>query len=150
TALTGPGRWMRRARIAGLLLAGGGLTAPGTPSAAPIDPTGAPAVAVPPPAESPAASPTLTLEEAIAIALRANPDLAAARAGRPVAEAAIRQALERPNPDLALEVVRETPKQAATFLQPIELAGKRRKREDVAKAALRSSEGEVASAEADV
>jgi len=54
-------------------------------------------------AQSPAAPPALTLDQAIAVALRAEPGLAAARAERDAARADIQQAALRPNPELSFE-----------------------------------------------
>ena len=67
----------------------------------------------------PAASQTLTLDAAIERALAANPSLAAARASRAVADAGLGVAGERPNPEIAYEAERETPRQAISFSVPI-------------------------------
>jgi cobalt-zinc-cadmium efflux system outer membrane protein len=111
-----------------------------------------PAAGQPPAAASdtgPAAAPgSLTLEQAIVQALAANRDLAAARLARPVADANVAVAGERPNPDLLLERLRETPREAATLSLPIETAGKRHRRLDAAKADAASGEAEIARATA--
>jgi cobalt-zinc-cadmium efflux system outer membrane protein len=86
---------------------------------------------------------TLTLEQAFDVALAANRALAAARLARPVAGANLAVAGERPNPDLLLEDLRETPHQAATLSLPVETAGKRRLR-------IAAAEADAASGEADI
>lgn len=94
----------------------------------------------------PPAGPTLTLSlaQAFALALAANPALAAARLARPIATANVAVANERPNPDLLLERLRDTPREAATLSLPIETAGKRGRRIDVARADVDTSEAEIA------
>jgi len=74
--------------------------------------------------------------------MRANPTLIAARLKTPVARAGIVVAREIPNPELTFEESKETPHDALTLAQPIEVAGKRRRRVAVA-------EAETALAEAD-
>jgi cobalt-zinc-cadmium efflux system outer membrane protein len=107
---------------------------------------------VPPPPGEPAPAPptTLTLPQAIALALAANPTLAAARLNLPVAGAQVEVARERPNPDLLLEALRETPRQAATLSLPIETAGKRGRRVAAAEAGRASTEAELARTTAEV
>lgn len=100
--------------------------------------------AAPPPAEAAGASPSLSLPQAIDLALAANRALAAARLTRPIAAANVAVAGERPNPDLLLEKLRETPHEAATLSLPIETAGKRGRRIDVATADAASGEAEIA------
>jgi len=78
------------------------------------------------------------------LALAANRALAAARLSRPIAAANVAVAGERPNPDLLLEKLRETPHEAATLSLPIETAGKRGRRIDVANADAASGEAEIA------
>ena len=92
----------------------------------------------------PAASQTLTLDAAIERALAANPSLAAARASRAVADAGLGVAGERPNPEIAYEAERETPRQAISFSVPIELGGKRGKRLDLARAGVAATDAEIA------
>lgn len=86
----------------------------------------------------------LTLDAAIARALSANPAAAAARLRQAVAAAGVDVARERPNPDVRLEVERETPHEAFSFALPIETAGKRRSRIAVGQAAVRTSDAEQA------
>jgi outer membrane protein TolC len=100
--------------------------------------------AAPPLAEAAGASPSLSLPQAIDLALAANRALAAARLARPIAAANVAVAGERPNPDLLLEKLRETPHEAATLSLPIETAGKRGRRIDVATADAASGEAEIA------
>ncbi|HKQ62468.1 MAG TPA: TolC family protein [Candidatus Polarisedimenticolaceae bacterium] len=97
-----------------------------------------------------AGEPPLTLEQVLPLALGQNPDLLAARLRRPVGQAAIEMARERPNPDLKLEAERETPHQAATGSFEIETGGRRARRVDVAEAELRTGEAELARLEVDV
>jgi len=51
---------------------------------------------------------------------------------------------ERPNPDLLLEKLRETPHEAVTLSLPIETAGKRQRRIDTAEADAASGEADIA------
>jgi cobalt-zinc-cadmium efflux system outer membrane protein len=92
----------------------------------------------------------LTLAQAFALAAAANRSLAAARLARPVAGANVAVAGERPNPDLLLEDLRETPHQSATLSLPIETAGKRRLRVAAAEADAASGEADLAQTAATV
>jgi len=85
----------------------------------------------------------LTLDAAIALALQANKTIQAARLQRPIDQAAIEIAKERPNPDFTYEDTRETPTQFFGVNQTIELGGKRGARIGVADAALATGEAEV-------
>ncbi|MBI3450608.1 MAG: TolC family protein [Acidobacteria bacterium] len=91
----------------------------------------------------------LTLDQAMEIALAHNPTLAAARLSGATAAAQIGVASERPNPALTIEEDRETPKDSLTLSFPVEVAGKRGKRVDVAEAGRRSADAAVAAAIAD-
>jgi cobalt-zinc-cadmium efflux system outer membrane protein len=82
----------------------------------------------------------LTLEDAFALAAASSPALAAARLEVPIATAAIGVARQRQNPDLAIESARETPHDALSLTFPIETAGKRGRRIDVAEAVAATSE----------
>ncbi len=93
-----------------------------------------------------ASSQPLTLDSAIERALAANLSLAAARAGRAVAEAGLGVAAERPNPEVTYEAEREAPRQGIGVSMPIELGGKRARRLDLARASLASTEAEIARA----
>lgn len=107
---------------------------------------GAPGIAAavaPGPAAETAEAP-LTLDQAMAIALSVNRTLVAARLGKEVAKARVEVARERPNPDLRLEEDRETPHDSLTLAFPIETAGKRRRRADLAEAEGRSADAEIA------
>lgn len=90
------------------------------------------------------ASFTLSLPQAFEMALAANRALAAARLARPIARATVAVAQERPNPDLLLEKLRETPHESATLSLPIETAGKRQRRIDAAEADAASGEADIA------
>jgi hypothetical protein len=127
---------------------------PAVPSTAPPPPA-APAPALPSPASPATAAPpspveatgttlSLSLPQAIDLALAANRALAAARLARPIAAANVAVARERPNPDLLLEKLRETPHEAATLSLPVETAGKRGRRIDVATADAATGEAEIA------
>ncbi len=105
--------------------------------------------AAPPPvpaADAPPAALSLSLPQAVELALAANRTLAAARLARPIAGANLAVAGERPNPDLLLEKLRETPHEAATLSLPIETAGKRQRRIAAAQADAASGEAEIARA----
>jgi len=90
------------------------------------------------------AEPPLSLEEALTAALAANPALGAARLGREEALARGDVARQRPNPEIAIEESRDTPRDSATVSLPIERGGKRQRRIAVASAQARSNEAEVA------
>src|SRR5882757_7655746 len=86
----------------------------------------------------------MTLDEALTVALAANPALAAARLGRAEALARGDVARQRPNPEIAIEESRDTPRDSATVSLPIERGGKRERRIAVATAQARSNEAEIA------
>lgn len=92
----------------------------------------------------------LTLEGAIATALKDNPSLRAARLGHGVAAAEIEVAGQRPNPDVSYEAARETPHQAVTFSVPVEAGGKRDRRIASARATVATTDAELVLAEADL
>jgi len=94
-------------------------------------------------------TPPLTLDQAMEIALAHNPTLTAARLSSATAAAQIGVASERPNPALTIEEDKETPKDALTLSFPVEVAGKRGKRVDVAEAGRKSADASVAAAIAD-
>ncbi|HEX5213826.1 MAG TPA: TolC family protein, partial [Vicinamibacterales bacterium] len=102
-------------------------------------------------AQAPSASTqTLTLDAAIERALAANPSLAAVRASRAVADAGLGVASDRPNPEIAYEAERETPRQAISFSLPVELGGKRGRRLDLARATVAATDAEIARAIAQI
>jgi outer membrane protein, heavy metal efflux system len=82
--------------------------------------------------------------------MSANPTIAATRLQRPVDVAGIAVAGERPNPDLAYEASKETPRQSIGATLPIELGGKRARRIDVAKATVAVGEAELSRVIAEV
>jgi cobalt-zinc-cadmium efflux system outer membrane protein len=86
----------------------------------------------------------LSLSAAIDRALASNPSIAAARLQRPIDQAGVGIAGGRPNPELAYELSKETPRQSLTATLPIELGGKRGHRLDVANAALAVGDAELA------
>jgi len=86
----------------------------------------------------------LTLAQATERALAANPAVMAARLQRPVDVAGVAVAGERPNPEVAFEAAKETPRQAIGAALPIELGGKRQARIDVANAMVAVTDAELA------
>jgi cobalt-zinc-cadmium efflux system outer membrane protein len=94
--------------------------------------------------------PPLTLAAAIDRALTANPAVIAARLQRNVALAGVGVAGERPNPELHVEIEKETPKEAYGLAVPVELGGKRGRRIDVEQARVRTTEAQIGVTAADV
>lgn len=92
----------------------------------------------------------MTLDEAIALAMRSNREVIAARLKSGIAQAGIQTAREIPNPDLTFEETKETPRDALTLAQPFETAGKRRKRIAVAEAETHTADAEADQVRADV
>ena len=92
----------------------------------------------------PPAGTVLTLEAAFARATEANPALLAARLRRSVDLAGRDVARERLNPEVRVEAETDTPKYAYTFALPLELGGKRGRRNDASDAAIRTGEAELA------
>jgi cobalt-zinc-cadmium efflux system outer membrane protein len=86
----------------------------------------------------------LTLEAAVERALAMNPAIAAARLARPVHTAGLRVAAERANPEVSVEIEKETPKQSFGVALPLELGGKRRRRIAVSEATILAGEAELA------
>lgn len=86
----------------------------------------------------------LTLSAALQMATASNPHLAAARLKRPVDEAGIGVAAERPNPDFSYELGRDFPRHSFTLIFPFELGGKRARRVDLARATVASGEAAIA------
>lgn len=87
----------------------------------------------------------LTLSAAMDRALAANPTIAAARLRGPIDRAGLALARERLNPDVSVEISKESPKQAFGFGVPLELGGKRAKRMAVSEATIRAGEADIAS-----
>ena len=92
----------------------------------------------------------LSLDAAFARALSANPTIAAARLRRAISLANVDVARERMNPDVHVEVEKETPKQSFGIALPVELGGKRGRRIDVAQATLQAGEAELAATIVDI
>jgi cobalt-zinc-cadmium efflux system outer membrane protein len=82
----------------------------------------------------------LTLAAAQARALTNNATIMAARLQRPVDEAGVGVAGERPNPDLAFDATRQTPRDGLTLTVPFELGGKRGRRVALAQATVAAGE----------
>lgn len=91
----------------------------------------------------PAAPQALSLEEVLAAVLSASPTVAAARLGREEARAREDIARQRPNPEASLERTNDLPRDTASLSLPIETAGKRRRRIELARAQGRSGEAEL-------
>lgn len=94
------------------------------------------------PAPSPALP--LTLAAALERAATANPTLLAARSRKAIGTAGVAVAGERLNPEARVEFDRDAPHQAYAFALPLELGGKRGRRIDVAEAAIRTTDAEIA------
>ena len=86
----------------------------------------------------------LTLSAALSMATASNPHLVAARLKRPVDEAGVGVASERPNPEFSYELGRDFPRHAFTLIFPFELGGKRARRVDLARATVASGEAAIA------
>lgn len=82
--------------------------------------------------QPPAVAGPLTYAQALDLAASRNLGLEAARRQRAIREAAIRTARQVPNPDVSLEVTKDTPHQVFSFDLPVELGGKRGRRIDLA------------------
>lgn len=93
---------------------------------------------------------SLSLNDAIARAIEANRTILAARSARAIDTAGIQVAGQRPNPDVSVEVARETPHWAFAGTVPLEISGKRQRRIDVANATLAVTEAETARIVVDV
>jgi len=100
--------------------------------------------------QTPQAATGLTLAAAIERAVAANPTIAAARLQRPIDVAGVSVAGERPNPEIAYEYSKETPRQSIGATLPIELGGKRQRRIDLANATVAVSEADLARVVAEV
>jgi len=93
---------------------------------------------------------SLTLNDAIARAVEANRAVLAARSARAIDLASRQAAGQRPNPEVSVEAERETPHWAFGGTVPLEVAGKRQRRIDVANATLAVTDAETARITADV
>ncbi len=93
---------------------------------------------------------SLTLQAAMDRAFSANPTIAAARLRGAINLAALGIARERLNPEAAVEIAKETPRQAFGLALPLELGGKREKRIAVGEATVRAGEAEIAATVAQV
>lgn len=89
-------------------------------------------------------SPSLSLGDAVDRAMAANPAIAAARLTTAINQAGLAVAGERPNPELTVELQKETPKQAFGTAVPLELGGKRSKRIAVSQATIGAGEAQIA------
>jgi cobalt-zinc-cadmium efflux system outer membrane protein len=99
----------------------------------------------------PAAAPSsLSLTDALARAMAANRTVLAAQAARAIDVAGVASARQRPNPEFSVEEERETPHWSIGGTVPLEIAGKRGRRIDVANATLAVTEADTARVLADV
>ena len=96
------------------------------------------------------ASNSLSLQAAMERAFAANPTIAAARLSRAINVAGLAAAGEYLNPDVFVEIEKDTPKQAFGFVMPLELGGKRAKRIAVSEATLRAGDAELSATIAQV
>ena len=87
---------------------------------------------------------SLSLADAVARAMAANPVIAAARLTTAINQAGLAVAGERLNPEITAEFEKETPRQGFGVAVPLELGGKRTKRIAVSEATIRAGEAEVA------
>lgn len=94
-------------------------------------------------AQQPPANP-FTLQAALAAAEQYNRTLIAARLGRAADLAGIDVAKQRPNPEASFEAGRDTPHEAFSIGVPLEFAGKRARRIDLANATLARTTADVA------
>lgn len=91
--------------------------------------------------------PNLSLEEAVALAVKHNPDLAVAKFSTRLAESETLGSSLFPNPELEFEYEDfDAPEKTLTIGYLIELGGKRRRRMDVADAGIELAAAELASA----
>lgn len=98
------------------------------------------------------AAENITLDEATALALRANPDIAVVLRGREIESAQVLQAATRPNPTLSgqVEDLRSQNRIVAIAIsQQLETAGKRDKRMAAADANLAIADAEIGIAQAE-
>jgi cobalt-zinc-cadmium efflux system outer membrane protein len=93
---------------------------------------------------------SLTLSAAMDRALAANPTVAAARLRAGVQTAGLAVASERLNPEVSVELTKETPRRAVGVAVPLELGGKRSRRIAVSEAAIRTGAAELAAVIADI
>jgi cobalt-zinc-cadmium efflux system outer membrane protein len=85
----------------------------------------------------------LTYQAAVDFASSRNLAVAAARRRRAIREANIRTAGQIPNPDLSVEITRDTPHQAVVLGVPVEMNGRRGRRIDLAKEELALADVDV-------
>jgi cobalt-zinc-cadmium efflux system outer membrane protein len=96
------------------------------------------------------AVPHFTLQTAVDRALATNPTLLAARARRAIGMAGVAVAAERVNPEVRVELDRDTPRQSYSVAVPWETGQKRRLRVAVAEAGARATDAEIAALELDI
>lgn len=98
-------------------------------------------------AQEPPPPASLSLSEALALAVENHPTLAAARLRRAIDLASVAVARERLNPELRYEHTNEAPHDLVTVAQPLEIGGQRGRRVAAAEAVLRTGEAELVRAE---
>src|SRR5207247_624265 len=89
----------------------------------------------------------LTYQTALDLALARSLTLQAARHQRAIREAAVRAARQIPNPDVTLEVTRDTPHEMFSVDVPVEIGGRRGRRVDLAKQELTLADVDVRTAQ---
>jgi cobalt-zinc-cadmium efflux system outer membrane protein len=115
-----------------------------TPTPAPVQMTEpAPVVQTTPPAPTASSADGLSFEQVFEHAARDNAHVRAVRARRAVAEAGVRIAGERPNPEFNAAYTRSEPRLNLTVTQPIEIGGQRARRIEVARNELRLTDLDV-------
>lgn len=107
-------------------------------------------IAIPSASFAQAAPSKLSLNDAISRAMAANRTVLAAQAARAIDVAGVGAARQRPNPEFSVEEERETPHWSIGGTMPLEIAGKRGRRIDVANATLAVTEADTARVLADV
>ena len=86
----------------------------------------------------------IDLRKALAIAETDNLELRAARQQRAIALAGLKVASQIPNPTVSFNAARDTPHESVLWDQPIELGGKRGKRQAVAREEQKATEIDIA------
>ena len=85
------------------------------------------------PPQAAASATALTYEAALALATTRNLGVEAARRQRAIRDAQVRTARQWANPEVGVDLTRDTPHEAVTVTLPVELGGKRGRRIDLAK-----------------
>jgi cobalt-zinc-cadmium efflux system outer membrane protein len=81
-------------------------------------------------------APPMTFADAVQVAIARNLELAAVRRGRAIRQAELQAAGQRPNPELAAEVTRDTPHGDISLAYPLDITGTRARRVALAREGL--------------